>query len=225
MRIDRLENRNFKKFAESVFEFPRPVTGLGGSFHVLIGENGTGKTTILDAAAVALGVWLERVPDSLLANSHRRLKKDDKRLVNTPRGDRAQFQQVQEAMSVQARGTILDQPNSAWGQAIAVGKTRVNNAASKDVLDTIWSAYERVGRGEEVLLPVICYYGAGRAWLAHNERKKVKAKANGPANRWEALYDCLNERIRMSDLTDRNLEHRPPIILITLNPDRPFRRS
>ena len=27
----------------------------------------------------------------------------------------------------------------------------------------IWSAYEHVSRGEHVLLPVICYYGAGRA--------------------------------------------------------------
>jgi len=62
MRIDRLELRNFKKFADTAFDFPRPVNGPGGSFHVLIGENGSGKTTILDAAAVALGVWLERVP-------------------------------------------------------------------------------------------------------------------------------------------------------------------
>jgi predicted ATP-binding protein involved in virulence len=64
----------------------------------------------------------------------------------------------------------------------------------------IWSAYEQVSRGEHIVFPVICYYGAGRAWLSHNERKKAKAKANGPANRWEAFYDCLNERIRVADL-------------------------
>ena len=57
MRIDRLELRNFRKFAEATFEFPRPVNGPAeaGSFHVLIGDNGTGKTSILDATAVALG--------------------------------------------------------------------------------------------------------------------------------------------------------------------------
>ncbi len=35
MRIDRLELRNFKKFAEATFEFPRPVNGPAdsGSFH------------------------------------------------------------------------------------------------------------------------------------------------------------------------------------------------
>jgi predicted ATP-binding protein involved in virulence len=51
-----------------------------------------------------------------------------------------------------------------------------------------------------VLLPVIAYYGAGRTWLPHNQRKQVKAADNGPANRWEAFYDCLNDRIRLSDL-------------------------
>ncbi len=202
MRIDRLELQNFKKFAEATFEFPRPVDSLpgAGSFHVLIGENGTGKTTILDAIAVTLGVWLEWKPDSLLANSHRRLKKEDKRLIGTPQGDRTQFQRVLQTMSVRANGVILDTKQLAWGQSLPVGRTKVSNTASKTALELIWSAYERVGQGEQVVLPVICYYGAGRAWLAHNERNKAKAKSNGPANRWEAFYDCLNERIRIADL-------------------------
>ncbi len=199
MRIDRLELRNFKKFADSAFDFPRPANNAGGSFHVLIGENGSGKTTILDAAAVALGVWLERVPDALLTNSRRRLKRDDKRIIGSFQGDRTQFQRVPATMSVQATGRILDQ-NVTWGQSLAVGKTKVSNADSKEVLALMWSTYEKVSQGEQVLLPVICYYGAGRAWLAHNERKKAKAKSNGPANRWEAFYDCLNERIRIADL-------------------------
>ncbi len=202
MRIDRIELRNFRKFAQATFEFPRPANGPAdaGSFHVLIGENGTGKTSILDAVAVALGVWLERVPDSLLANSRRRLTKNEKRLTATQQGDRMQFQRVLDTMSVLATGTILDRVGVSWGQSLPVGKTNVSNAVSKEVMTLIWSAYERIGRGEQVLLPVICYYGAGRAWLAHNERNKAKAKSNGPANRWEAFYDCLNERIRVADL-------------------------
>jgi len=202
MRIDRIELRNYKKFSEAIFEFPRPLNGPPdvGSFHVLIGENGTGKTSILDAVAVAIGVWLEKVPDSLLANSHRRLTKNEKRLIATQQGDRMQFQRVPDTMSVLATGTILDQVGVSWGESLSVGKTKVSNAASKDVMALIWSAYGSVSRGEQILLPVICYYGAGRAWLAHNERKKAKAKSNGPANRWEAFYDCLNERIRVADL-------------------------
>ncbi len=135
MRIDRIELRNFKKFAQATFEFPRPVNGPAdaGSFHVLIGENGTGKTSILDAVAVALGVWLEKVPDSLLANSHRRLTKNEKRLTATQQGDRMQFQQVSDTMSVLATGAILDRVGVSWGQSLPVGKTKVSNAVSKEV--------------------------------------------------------------------------------------------
>lgn len=202
MRIDRLELRNFKKFEASTFSFPRRAHAPdgSGSFHVLIGENGVGKTSILDAMAVALGVWLERVPDPLLANSRQRLTRHQKRLTHSKEGDRVQFKPVLDTMSVMAVGEILGQAGVSWGQALAVGKDKVSNAASKTVLTKIWSAYEGVDRGDQVLLPVICYYGAGRAWLAHNERRKAKARADVPANRWEAFYDCLNERIRIADL-------------------------
>lgn len=202
MRIDKLELRNFKKFAEATFEFPRAANAPpgSGSFHVLIGENGSGKTSILDALAVALGVWLEKVPDSLLANSRRRLTADQKRLVVDPQGDRALPLEVPETMSLAAAGRILDRDPISWGQSLGVGASRINNRQSAEAMDLVWSAYQRIWNEERVLLPVIAYYGAGRTWLPHNQRKQVKAKSNGPANRWEAFYDCLNDRIRLSDL-------------------------
>ena len=202
MRIDRLELRNFKKFAEATFDFPRLLHAPpdAGSFHVLIGENGTGKTSILDALAIALGVWLEKPPDSLLANSRRRLTADQRRLIADWYGDRVLPMEVPEAMSIQTTGRILDRDKITWGQSLGVGASRINNRASSEAMELIGSAYERVWKRERVLLPVIAYYGAGRTWLPHNQRKQVKAIDNGPANRWEAFYDCLNDRIRLSDL-------------------------
>ncbi len=202
MRIDTLQLRNFKKFEQATFEFPRRANAPsdGGSFHVLIGENGTGKTSILDALAVALGVWLERPPDSLLSNSHRRLTADQKRLVSSQSGDRTQLQEAPGDMTVLATGTILDQQGIEWGQSLPGGKRNVSNRAAKQALKTIESAYQQVQRAQHVLLPVIAYYGAGRTWLPHNQRKQVKATDNGRANRWEAFYDCLNDRIRLADL-------------------------
>ncbi len=81
MRIDKLELRNFKKFAEQTFT-------LHPHFTLLVGENGSGKTSVLDALAVALGVWLVRVPDSLLANSRRPISLSEKRLKMVRSGDR-----------------------------------------------------------------------------------------------------------------------------------------
>jgi len=202
MRIDRLELKNFKKFAEQAFEFPRSVGAApeAGSFHALIGENGSGKTSVLDAAAVALGVWLVKVPDSSLANSRRPLALSEKRLELVRSGDRSLFQEAPGDVSVKAFGRIEEQDKLSWEQRISAGKSRASNAGSKQALDVVRDAYRRAQGAERVLLPIIAYYGAGRAWMAHHERSKAKARSNGPARRWEAFYDCLNERIRLSDL-------------------------
>jgi predicted ATP-binding protein involved in virulence len=202
MRIDSLEVLNFKKFADQTFEFPRPVNAAvdAGSFHVLIGENGSGKTSVLDALAVALGVWLIKVPDSSLANSRRPISPTEKRLKLVQSGDRSLFQEAPGYVSVKAFGSIEEHGNLSWEQRIGEGKKRASNAESKDAIEIVQQAYARAQASEQVLLPIIAYYGAGRAWLPHHERNKAKAKSNGPARRWAAFYDCLNERIRLSDL-------------------------
>ncbi len=202
MRIDRLELRNFKRFAEQAFEFPRPLNAPddAGSFHVLIGENGTGKTSVLDALAVALGVWLIKVPDSSLASSRRPISAAEKRLELVQSGDRGLFQEAPGDVLVKAFGRIEDRDNLCWEQRISEGKKRANNAGSKAAIEIVQRAFTRAQAAEKVLLPIIAYYGAGRAWMPHHERSSAKAKSNGPARRWGAFYDCLNERIRLSDL-------------------------
>ncbi len=84
MRVDRIRIRNFKRFADYTLE-------LHPRFTLLVGDNGAGKTTILDALAVAAGVWLVRPPDSMLANSGRNILPKEIRLDLMQAGDRPQF--------------------------------------------------------------------------------------------------------------------------------------
>ena len=101
-------------------------------------------------------------------------------------------------MSIKATGQIEDRDDLTWEHRIEQGKRRTINAGAKDALAVIKTAYERAGTAERVLLPVIAYYGAGRAWLAHRDRRKSRSASNGPARRWAAFYDCLNERILLA---------------------------
>ena len=66
MRIDRLEIENFKKFLHYTLD-------LHPQFTLLMGDNGTGKTTILDALAIAAGIWLVNSPDTTLNKSRRNI--------------------------------------------------------------------------------------------------------------------------------------------------------
>jgi predicted ATP-binding protein involved in virulence len=191
MRIDRLTVKNFKKFADQTF-------ALHPQFTLLVGENGSGKTSVLDALAVALGVWLVKPPDSLLNNSRRNILEKEIRLVGLPAGDRVQFL-PQRPVVVTATGKIGEQDNLTWTRQITAEGKITNNTEAKEALSIIAKVYARVAEGQHVLCPVLAYYGAGRAWLPSNERKKEKANG-GPARRWAAFYDCFNERIRFEEL-------------------------
>ena len=50
MRIDKLTITNFDGFEHRTFSF-------NPHFNLLVGDNATGKTSVLDALAVAVGSW------------------------------------------------------------------------------------------------------------------------------------------------------------------------
>ena len=192
MRIDRLEIENFKKYAKQGFDFHPKFT-------LLVGDNGAGKTTVLDALAVAAGVWLVEAPDSTLSNSGRIILPTEVRLEPEGRGDRIQFNE-RKPVVVKAKGRIGDHEEVWWTRQIRVGGKRTSNVEAEQALGYVKDIYTRDGAGERLLCPVLAYYGAGRAWLPSNERIPREAKSNGPARRWAAFYDCFNERIRFAEL-------------------------
>ena len=191
MRIDRVHIRNFKCFDEKTLE-------LNSRFTLLVGDNGAGKTTMLDALAVAAGVWLVNPPDSTLAGSGRNILGNEIRIVPKKEGDRAQFLEC-KPVSVEAVGEI-DGRSVRWCRQVRRDGTRTTNAESKAALEIIKGHFSQVQAGANILSPVIAYYGAGRAWLPSRGRSEQGRRRNGPARRWEAFYDCFNERIRLGDL-------------------------
>ncbi|MEX1040848.1 MAG: AAA family ATPase [Pirellulaceae bacterium] len=191
MEIQRIDLLNFKLFEKFKLD-------LHPRFTMLVGENGSGKTSLLDALAIVCGVWLYDVPDSKIKNSSRRpLSEDYIRRVYQQRGDRSQFVEASKT-AVIAEGILGAEYPTMWAEQLLSGSRH------KDLLsparDYIRGLYHRSSEGAEVLLPIVAYYGAGRAWLPHNERSRSPSRSYEPANRWAAFYDCLNERIRMADL-------------------------
>lgn len=193
MRIDQLTVQNFKKFAEQTFT-------LHPQFTLLVGDNGSGKTTVLDALAVSASVWLVEYPDSNLQSSYRNILRTEIRLEPSHEGDRTQFRERFPVL-VEATGQIGDQTNVTWVRQIKQRGGKTTNAGAKEALEIISKIYQRDQSGESIVCPVLAYYGAGRAWLPSNKSKKDKANG-GPARRWAAFYKCFSEEIRFAELTD-----------------------
>jgi predicted ATP-binding protein involved in virulence len=192
MRIETLTIQNFKKYTDQTFT-------LDPHFNLLVGDNGSGKTTILDALAVAAGVWLIELPDSILLNSRRNISSSDVRLSLKEDGGQKQFLE-QTPVKVCAKGTIGNW-QGIWERRINRGQKRTTNTGAKEAITHIRQLYDRARNGESLLFPVTAYYKAGRGSLSSNERSITKEKApNGLARRWAAFYDCFSGRIRFSDL-------------------------
>ena len=191
MRIDKLEIRNFKKFAEKTFEFHPQFT-------LLVGENGSGKTSLLDALAVALGVWFVEPPQSFLTQSRLWIHPSEIRLESYQRGDRTLFQEAEGGVIVKAFGQIGDHQGASWTRQIRPASREMDNREAEQAITLVKDLYARANKNQPVLLPVIAYYAAGRAWLPHVKRPEKM----GPANRWAAFYKCLNGRVRLKDLDE-----------------------
>jgi len=61
MKVQSVQLKYFKKFRDKFLDFTDPETGLARDLIVLIGMNGAGKTSILQAIAATLGVATGRI--------------------------------------------------------------------------------------------------------------------------------------------------------------------
>ncbi|HBK98073.1 MAG TPA: ATP-binding protein [Microcoleaceae bacterium UBA10368] len=191
MRIDRLEIKNFKKFSDYTLN-------LHPQFTLLVGDNGTGKTTILDALAIAAGVWLVNSPDTTLNNSRRNILPSEIRLEAIATDTVTQFIE-RKPTQITAIGTINDRPVT-WLRQIKTNGSRTSNTEAKQALKIISTLFQQVESGAKIWLPVMAYYGAGRSWLPSNQRDPKALTNTLPSRRWDAFYDCFEERIRITDL-------------------------
>ncbi len=190
MKINRIKLKNFKLFED--FEL-----SLHPEFTLLIGENGSGKSSIVEALAIVCGVWLYEVPDKNVSDSRVHLDDDQIRMTWQNAGDRPQFVRALSPCSVQAHGLIAGS-NVDWDFTIKyLDKSLAGlEPARREISKLIKAAHS----GKKQLLPVIAYYGAGRAWMPHLERRKSDEATRAPRSRWEAFYDCLKGGIRIADL-------------------------
>jgi predicted ATP-binding protein involved in virulence len=195
MRIDRLEIKNFKKFSDYTLE-------LHPQFTLLVGDNGTGKTTLLDALAITAGIWLVNSPDTTLNNSRRNILPSEIRLeaIETSVVGFTITQLVErKPVQIKAIGSI-DNRSVQWLRQIKNNGSKTSNTGAKEALQIISELFQQVGVGSKIWLPIVAYYGAGRAWLASNQRDPKATLPSSPSRRWDAFYDCFAERIRIADL-------------------------
>ena len=180
MLIDRLKIRNFKGFEEKEFCFLN-------NFTVLIGDNGSGKTSILDALAVAAGCYL--IPLGGGQKIQRPIYKGEVRIEEK---EKSVFD-LQLPCEIEAEGKW-----GIWKRSIEKLSFANTVRYAKPVTEYAKAELERAMSGNGVILPLFAYHGTGRLWAELND--KVNYTKQG--SRLEGYENCFS--VKSSSKAFRN---------------------
>jgi predicted ATP-binding protein involved in virulence len=192
MRIDELTITNFDGFEHRTFSFnPR--------FTLLVGDNATGKTSVLDALAVAVGSWflglhgLETSPG---------ITPNEVRMVAHPHLDSYTFEK-QFPSRIECTGVVMDQ-RIRWVRELQREGGRTTTLSAKAISEVATDAEKRVRAGEDITLPLICAYGTERLWFekAHYSRKAGMEGTRRKPSRFDGYRDSFNFTIQETALKD-----------------------
>ena len=200
MRIDRLIAENFKGFKHREFAF-HP------EFNLVVGVNGTGKTSVLDALSVALGGWFLglRGYDSRPIRPHEvSLAYFEKAVALTAgREDVYSHWERQYPSAIQVAAEVFGEQVS-WRRNLNAATGRTSNAGAKAIKGLASRAESAARSGGDVLLPLISHYRTDRLCGAPRDEVQVRdpAKLNGKENRsrLRGYLNSLDQRTSVSEL-------------------------
>lgn len=196
MHIEKLEITNFKAFEHL------EIT-LNPHFNLLVGKNGTGKTSILEATAVALGIlhvshitfgWRRIEPYEI----HRKATPIG---VDTENSDANSIRMVPaESAQIKAEGAI-DGQKLTWTRQIPLGGRRTSNKDARKAVEVVKSMLSSASEPNATnVLPVVAYFGAERLGKVAIMPSTIARNPSGGRNRMDAYAFCLHGSVRQNQV-------------------------
>ncbi len=145
MKIKHIVVRNFRGYTNLHVE-------LNPHFNVVIGENGSGKTAILEALTVVIGSFFLGIKGAY----SRGIYKKDIRIAAYEHSEEYQF-----PVEVAAEGAIHNQ-TITWARTLEGIDNRTTSKQAKSIKDLASKIDTMVRKGEVVNLPLLIYYATGR---------------------------------------------------------------
>lgn len=187
MILENLHLYNYRGFEELAVPFHSNLS-------VIVGNNGAGKTTILEAAAIALGTIFTPLDDI----SGVKINKEDAHRKSFEMGSSDDVQQ-QYPVEISAKGEIEGR-NIQWQRSLNSKNGATTLKDAKELTDIAVSYQQRLRTGDQTLtLPIIAYYGTGRLWDPHREKRTDTFKDNTRTNGYiDSLDGRANIKLMMN---------------------------
>ncbi|MGO9261779.1 MAG: AAA family ATPase [Bryobacteraceae bacterium] len=182
MRIESLAIQNFKGFKDRTFSF-HP------HFNLLVGDNASGKTSLLDALAIAAGSWFLGVPGYEKSPG---VEPDEVRVTAHGHLDSYTFEK-QFPSRIECAGVVMGR-HISWARELQREGGRTTTGGATALRDLASEAAGRVRAGEEITLPLICSCGTERL------RNPGANGSRGKPSRLDGYRGCLHFTIQDTGL-------------------------
>lgn len=178
MKLKNIKISNYRCFKDVEIDFDESTT-------LVVGQNGAGKTTILDAVAVSVSTFLLGIDGGV----SRSILKDDARYefydLNGTIDPQHQF-----PVSIESTGDCIDKQNIRWIRSLnsESGKTTIKDAG--ELTSIAKKVQNQIMMGDkELVLPLISYYGTGRLYAQKKEKRNLKSLTE--FKRQVGYVDCM----------------------------------
>jgi predicted ATP-binding protein involved in virulence len=192
MRIDRLIIKNFNGFESCEI-------GFDTRFNLLVGDNASGKSSVLNAISILLDSWVLGIKGDEKGGA---IGQDEVRLAAHKFGDEFSFEK-QFPSRIEATVTVMGN-TLPWARELSSEQGRTTNVEARAVNRCAEDAARRVREGAALTLPLICSYGTERLWFEtrHRHLRKPKQSSTSLPSRFDGYKDCNLFEIQETELLD-----------------------
>lgn len=178
LKINKVSIKNFRCFDEMSVE-------LNPYVNIIIGNNGAGKSSLLDAISIGIGSILLGI-DGISSPS---IKKDDVRFVSYEVGSIID-RQPQFPVEIYCEGNLIGQ-ELQWARQLNTENGRTTTSDAVKIKNIASDLQKQIRNGNnDIALPLISYYGTGRLWA--QKREKQDENRFQIMNRFNGYTDCLS---------------------------------
>jgi predicted ATP-binding protein involved in virulence len=190
VRIDRIKLKNYKRF--DAFEVE-----LDPHFNLFVGDNASGKTTLLDAITVGLDSWFIGMKGVGGIGS---IDSDEVHVLPHHFGDVVTFEK-QFPARIDFQGFVMGR-EVAWSRELARDGGRTTTVGAKELTAIATDVDHQVRQGGAVTLPLVCTYGTERLWFESPQRKQASKKepSKQSPSRFDGYRNSTAFEIQETDL-------------------------
>lgn len=186
MKINHIRIKNFRGYEDLELS-------LNPNFNLFIGDNGSGKTAILEALTVAIGSFFLGIRGASARGFH----KEDIRIATFEHSEEYQF-----PVEVEAKGEVALK-NISWIRTLNTKeqndkkRNRTTSRYANEIKDIAHKIDSAVRKGEAINLPILVYYATGRLFdIARDtdELSKEKQEKMQISSRFRAYERSLEAK-------------------------------